>query len=479
MANCATHSRSSRRVIVLAMSVRAVCLWVLFLVVAVVAQAPALPPIHKRQLSNGLPVWIVEHHDLAVVQMSLLVLKGTGDDPPGRFGIASLTSAMLTRGAGSRSAAEIEAEIFSLGANVSASSGIDSTSLQLNVNTGQFSRALGLMADLAERPTFPAEELERLRQERLATLRFAREDPDAIASLAFSRVVYGPSHRYGTSLIGTDDTVRGFTPADLAAFHASAYQPSNSALIVVGDVVVDEALRLLESHFGKWQARTVNAGLVGLSPVPQNARRRVTLIDKANAPQSRIRIGGVGAARSTPDFYAIEVMNTVLSSRLSANLRRYASSAGSGFDMRRGPGPFVAAAAVQADSTAESLTEMFATLDGMLTAVPADELARAKDVIARRFPTTFEATGRISSRLQAVETVRVYGLPDEYYATYLSAIQGVTAADVQRVARAYAQPTRLVAVVVGDLKAIEPGIRALNLAPVAVMTTDEVFAPAR
>ena len=188
-----------------------------------------------------------------------------------------------------------------------------------------------------------------------------------------------------------------------------------------------------------------------------------------------------GVARSTPDYFPITVANTVLggsfSSRLNNNLREvhgYSYGASSSFDMRGEPGPFFAAAGVQTDKTAEALKEFFIELEAILTPVPADELARAKNYVALRFPSAFEATGDISRRL---EDMLVYRLPDDYFSNYVQNIQAVTAADVQRVAQKYIQPGKLAVVVVGDLKSIEAGVRALNLGPVKMMTVDEVFGP--
>ena len=438
------------------------------------ASALNLPTIQKRQLSNGLRVWMVEYHDLPVVQMSLLVLSGTGDDPPGRYGIASLTSAMLTEGAGPRSSRELADAIDSLGANLVASSSVDSSSLQMHVPVARLAEALPLMADAAQRPTFPEKELERLREQRLIALLQARDSPGAIASLAFSRIIYGSAHRYGTALIGTADTIEAFTPEDLNAFHKLAYRPGNSTLIIVGDVVPEEVLPLLETHFGKWQPLEVNASKLGPAPAPQNAPQRLILIDKASAPQSQIVIGGIGAPRSTPDFFPIQVMSTVLRDRFSSHPNLL--SMRSGFDMRKSPGPFVAAVAVQTDKTAESLREIFNEFAGMLKAVSADELERAKNRIALRFPTSFEATGHISSRLQSLESLLVYGLSDDYYSKYMRAIQAVSALNVRRVAHKYIQPDRLTVVIVGDRKAIELRIRALNIGSIKEMTIEEVFA---
>jgi predicted Zn-dependent peptidase len=205
----------------------------------------------------------------------------------------------------------------------------------------------------------------------------------------------------------------------------------------------------------------------------------VYLVDKPGAPQTQIRIGTIGVARSTPDFFPIQVLNTILggsfSSRLNLNLREkrgYTYGASSGFDMRLTPGPFSAQAGVQTDKTSESLTEFFNELNGILKTVPADELARAKNYVALRFPSSFETTGDIARRL---EDAIVFRLPDDYYSTYVQNIEAITAADVQRVAQKYIQPGRLAVVVVGDRKTIEPGIRALNLGPITPLAIDEIF----
>jgi zinc protease len=446
-------------------------------------QALQLPAIQKRRLSNGLPVWAVENYDLAVVQISLLVRSGSGDDPPGQFGIASLTSAMLTEGAGSRSGMELAAAMEALGANLSASSSIDSASLQMHVPVARLAEALPLMAEVAQRPMFPRAALERLRGERLATLQRARDDPDAVAALAISRVIFGPSHPYGTAVIGTAETISAVTPDDLSAYHTSRYQPGNSTLIVVGAVATDEVMRLLQTHFGKWPLQSAANVARPRLAAPPTASRRIVIVDKPNAPQSRVLIGGVGAARSDADFFAIQVMNTVLrgrlTTRLNLNLPGQTSGVRSGFDVRRSPGPFVAGAAVQTDKTAELLTVFLAELAAMSNEIPATELARARSEIAVRFPATFEATGRISSRLQSLESLVVYELPDDYYAGYLAAIDAVSAVDVQRVARRYTQPDHLAVVIVGDRRTIEPSLRSLNIGSIEEATIDQLLASAR
>src|SRR5215470_3849154 len=147
--------------------------------------------------------------------------------------------------------------------------------------------------------------------------------------------------------------------------------------------------------------------------------------------------------------------------------------------MRKSATPFVAACAAQVDKTAESLRAVLDAMSGLVNGIPPDELAGAQDEVTRHFPQMFEATGRISSRLRALESLLVYGLPDDYYANHATSIQAVRADDVQRVAQQYMQPDNLTIVIVGDRRIVEPSIRSLNLGPIAEMSVDEVFAPPR
>jgi predicted Zn-dependent peptidase len=437
-----------------------------------------LPPIQKRTLSNGLPVWIVEAHEVPLVQVNLVVMAGTGDDPAGKFGLASLTAAMLDEGAGSRSALEIADAIDYLGADLATTSSSDASAVRLNVPVARLREALPIMADVALRPTFPNQDLERLRQERLTALLQARDDPAQIVPLAFARAVYGNSHRYGTAQAGTEATLKAFTAKDLESFHASMYQPANATVIVVGDTTANAVLPMLEQQFGAWKGGAAPRR-TAVPQAPQLTQTQVTIVDVPMAEQSQIRIGWVGVPRSTPDYFTLQVLNTILggsfTSRLNQNLREehgYTYGASSRFDMRLSAGPFQAAAGVQTDKTAESLQEFFKELNGMHMPISADELSKAKNYVALGFPSEFETIGDLAAHL---EELAVYKLPDTYFERYVPNIQAVTVADVQKAAATYIQPKKFAVVVVGDRAAIEPKIRALNLGPVHVMSVDEVF----
>jgi zinc protease len=439
-----------------------------------------LPKVQKQKLSNGLPVWIVETHKVPVAQVNLVVFSGTANDPPGKYGIASLAAALLEDGAGTRSALEIADAIDYLGADLCAATTSDLSAVRLHVPSARLADALPIMADVALRPSFPKDELERQRTERLTTLLQGRDDPPTIASAAFSRILYGKGHRYGTLQMGTAETIKTFTAEDLRGFYASTFRAENAVLLAVGDITVDKAMPLFEKSFGSWKgAGTMTPEKL---PAPEPAApRTIYLIDKPGAAQSQVRIGSVGVARSTTDYFPIQVMNTILggsfTSRLNMNLREvhgYTYGASSSFDMRGAAGPFVAQAGVQTDKTADALKEFFNELNAILKPVPAEELARAKNYVSLRFPNAFEATSDISRRL---EEELVYKLPDDYFEKYVQNIQAVTAADVQRVAQKYIKPDHLAIVIVGDVKLIEPGVRALNLGPIKTMTIDDVFGP--
>ena len=436
-----------------------------------------LPPIQKRTLSNGLPVWVVELHKVPVVHVSLIVKSGSAADPPGKFGLASLTAEMLDEGAGSRNALQIADAVDYLGASLSTSSTSDASYVELHVPVARLGDALPIMADVALRPTFPQEELQRVREDLLTSLIQAEDDPESLIEFAFPRLVYGPQHRYGTLSIGTAAAVKSFTTADLRQFHAQSYGPSNAGLIVTGDITAANAVARLETAFGGWKGTAPAA--VPIPSAPQLTARQVYLIDKPGAAQSQIRIGWIGVPRSTPDYFALRVLNTILggsfTSRLNQNLREahgYAYGASSAFDMRRGAGPFYAAAGVQTDKTAEALTEFFKELDGIRKPIPADEVEKAKNYFALLMPRNFETTESMAGSLA---TAFVYNLPSDYFSTFTAHVRGVTPAEVHAAAERYIQPDKFAVVVVGDRKAIEPGVRALSFGPIKIVETSEVM----
>ena len=437
-----------------------------------------LPPLETRTLSNGLQVRVMGVHKVPTVHLQLAVRTGITADPAGKLGVASLTADLLDEGAGSRSALEIADAIDFLGAELSTSGGVDATFIDLHVPVARLADALPVMVDVVARPTFPESELNRLREERLASLLEIQDDPEQLIQVAFPRLVFGARHRYGTPGIGTAASIKGIGVADVKAFHAANIRPSNAVLIVAGDVTADAVIPQLERAFAGWTTPAAAQPPAALN-APAPSARRVYLIDKPGAAQSQIRIGSVGVPRSTPDYFALRVLNTVLgeafTSRLNTNLREvhgYAYGASSRFDMRLNAGPFYAAAGVQTDKTVESLKEFFVELTRIHETIPPEELDKAKNYVALLMPRNFETTRGTAN---ALAQAWIYDLPADYYATYADRVRAVTAADVKRAADKYIVPNQLAVVIVGDRKAIEPNVKALNLGPLTVVEPGEIF----
>jgi zinc protease len=426
-----------------------------------------LPAVQRRKLSNGLEVLVVEHHELPVVSMNLVMKMGAAGDPAGKAGLASLTADMLDEGTATRSSLDISDQLARIGASLNIGAGWDSTTAGLRTLTRHLDRALEIYSDVISNPAFPDKDLQRLRATRLAALRQQRDSPDAIAGLVFQTVLYGRNHPYGHPLTGDETSLGSLSGEDVRGFYETYYRPNNSSLIVVGDVKPDEVVAKLEKAFTGWKSAHVPAVDVTAAPV-QRDHSTIYLVDRPGSVQSIIQIGQVGVPRSSPDYFPLFVMNRILggasSARINLNLREdkgYTYGASSAFSFRRGAGPFVAAAPVQGFSTKESVMEFMKELRGIRGEMPVSpaELDGAKQSIVRGFPRGFETPDQIANALELIVT---YDLPDTYFNSYIERVQAVTLEDVNRVANRYLQPDRMAVVIVGDRKSIEQPLRSLD-----------------
>ena len=436
-----------------------------------------LAAIQRFTLANGLPVVLLEKHEVPLAQLNLMVQGGAVMDPAGKSGLAAMTAAMLDEGAGSRSALQLADAIEFLGARLSTGAGQHTSLIQLHAPVGKLDSALRLMADVVLRPSFSGEELERQRKERLTTLNQWRDQPRSIASVIFSQTLFGSTHPYGLQTVGDPKSVASFTTADLRSFYQLWFRPANSTLIVVGDVSVATIKPKLEAALGSWTGAA--SAKPALPAAKQVAARQVYLVDKPGAAQSEIRIGRIGVPRLTEDYFPLIVMNTILggsfTSRLNQNLREehgYTYGAGSAFDFRPTPGPFVASAAVQTDVTDKALAEFMKELRAINDSVSDAEVTRGKNYLALGFPAEFQSASAIALQLGDLVT---YGLPDEYLNNYIGRVMQVTKADVLRVARKYIDPAKIAIIIVGDRSKIETGVRALKLGEVKLLTIDDVL----
>jgi zinc protease len=436
-----------------------------------------LPAMQKATLSNGIPVIVMEKHGVPIVQINLTLRAGSALESEEKIGLASLTAAMLKEGAAGKSSLELADAIDYLGASISTGAGVHTTGVSLHTTLSKFDKAFDLFAEIILQPTFPANELERLRKERLTSLVQMYDQPTAIAAVAAAKLIFGKDHAYGRGTMGTEKTIRGISLDDVKMFYEKHYCAANAAFVVVGDIKTADVVSTLEKTFGRWRKGDPTAIKV---PVAKQVKgRTIYLIDKPDAPQSVVRICRIGVDRTTPDYFPITVMNTILggsfSSRLNNNLREkhgYTYGAGSGFDMRPAPGSFTASSSVQTAVTDKAMTEFMSELKGIREPVSDPELIRAKNYVALGYPGDFGTVSEIASQL---ENMMLYNLPDNYFNNYIGNVLAVTKSDVERVANKYVDPENIAIIIVGDRKNIEKGLQGLQLGKVKDMKVEDVL----
>lgn len=435
-------------------------------------KALTLPTMVERTLPNGLRLVIVEQHELPVVDAQLVIRTGSEADPAGKAGLATLTANLLDEGAGSRDALALAEEVGFLAIRLGTFAGLEQSTVSLHTTRATLDSAMALMADVVLRPTFPEKEFTRLKNERLTGLLQEQDRGPAMADRAYAALVYGEDHPYGRSPSGVKESVESLSLDDTRQFWSTWYRPNNATLVLVGDLSLAEAEALAARAFGGWARAT-------LPPAPVYASNRaaarptaIHIVDKPKAAQSSFRIGGVGVSRSTADYYPLMVMNTALggsfTSRLNNTLREvkgYTYGAGSSFSMRRERGPFTARAEVVSAKTDSALIEFIKELRNIRQPLPAAELAKVKRYLRLGYADGFESTGDIAAQVAGLVP---YGLPLSTLGAFDAGINKVTAADVQRVAMQYLDPTRLTIVIAGDRASIEPALKATRIAPVDV-----------
>ncbi|HTH51653.1 MAG TPA: pitrilysin family protein, partial [Pyrinomonadaceae bacterium] len=281
-----------------------------------------LPAIEKTKLSNGLDLWIVQQHELPIVSMNLVINSGGAIESAEKSGVASMTAAMLTQGTKNRSALEISNSLQAIGAQVNAGAGWDNSGVTMQTITKNLDKALEIYADVVTNPAFPDQDFNQLKRRTLAGFLQRKGSATAVAGVVYDKVLYG-DQPYGRQLTGDEKTVKALGRDDLMNFYRANYVANNATLIVVGDVQPADIKARLEKAFGGWKA-----GEVRPFTMPEQkmaAKPGIYLVDKPGTAQSSINIGVVGIDRSSPDYYAVQVMNAILggsgTARLYMNLR--------------------------------------------------------------------------------------------------------------------------------------------------------------
>lgn len=429
------------------------------------------PTIFRRVLSNGLDVRAIAHRNVPVISAALVIPGGTAADPRDRHGLAAFTSDLLDEGSAGRSALEVSDLLARYGADFDVDVGPDAIVLSLTTLT-RFSRpALTLLAEMATKPNLAASDIERVRKLRLERLRQLRDHAPAVAERAFMRVLYR-DHPYGHLGLGTETALEATTEADIRTFHKGAFVPSGATVVIAGDTDVDELFAVADDTFGAWEtpadAPPIER-LAGLAVPPLFPEHRLAVVPRAGAAQSELRIGHVCASRDTPDYHAMVLLNMILGgqfvSRVNMNLRQdkgYTYGVRTGFDLRRGLGPFVLQTSVGTDVTSAAIREALRELDEIRHTRPPseEELALARASVTRGYPRGFETAQQVA---RGVTSLALHNLPDTYFEEFVPRVEAVTRDQIVRVASQYLDPARMVTLVVGDYEKVASSLTSLGL----------------
>jgi len=440
--------------------------------------AARFPKAERATLPNGITLIVAERPSIPQVNLTLLADSGFAADQGGLPGTASLALDMMDEGTATRSSLQISEELAGLGATLGLGADLDTAFVELSALKDRLDASLAVFGDVVLNPSFPADELERLRKRRLAQIQQEASEPIGIALRVLPALIYGPAHPYGIPLRGTGtiDSVGRITREALVTFHAGWFRPGNTTIVVVGATTMAEIRPKIEQLFASWKPGPVPAKQVG--PATVSKAPTIYVIDRPGAEQSLILAGHAAPPKANPDEVAIEAMNAMLGgqfvSRLNMNIREdkhWSYGAQTLFWDARGMRPFIVYAPVQTDKTKESIQEIQKELTGILGAIPvkAEELAMAQNSLTLTLPGRWETMDAVAVSLQQMVT---YGLPADYFDTYGAKVRALTAADIVRAAKASVHPEGIVYVVVGDKAKIEAGLQSLGFGAVREVDTD-------
>lgn len=435
------------------------------------------PQITRYTLRNGLKVRTVEHPGVPIVTFAMQINGGLGADPQNREGLASMTADMVDEGTGSLSAIDVSDALARIGAEYDVEVGADVTMFTLTTLARFAGRGAELLSDILTAPSMRASDFERIRQLRLDRLRQLKDLPPAVAERAFLKLLY-PSHPYGHLAIGNDASLRELTLEEVVRFHKATFLPWRATLVMTGALSHADLLTLAEDAFEKWngeeQVMDVPSTAADFTAEPAPSGQLV-MVPREGAAQSELRIGHLSARRDTPDYAPLLVMNAILGgqfvSRINLKLREekaFTYGVRTGFDWRRGLGPFSVQTSVYTAATAESIADTLQEISALRGERPAtpQEMSLAQASLTRGYPRNFETAQQVA---RSVSQLALFDLPDTYFEEFVPKVNAVTAGEVTRVAQTYLDPSRAIALVVGDRKATEQSLDALGLGELHIL----------
>lgn len=423
-------------------------------------ESPVVPAdrLHRSRLENGLDVLVLEDLRSPRLHIGLVARLGAGSEDPAVAGAAGFTTDLMERGAGERDALALAQAVEELGASLSAAAGWDSTRVSISGLSEDRDALFAILADVVRRPRFEPGEIDRLRAERLAAFEQQKDDPSSLVTKHLERALY-PDHRYGIASEGEPATVAALDAESVRTAYRRIFQPGNSILYVVGDIRGDAARAHAAAHFSDWPSGPVSSP--GPAPPARTPpRTRVVVVDRPDLSQSQLALAHEGLARTDPTRLEAALANSVLGgggflSRLMTRLRAdegLTYGVGSGFSMRRHPGPFRVRTSTRVEETGRVVGMILEEMARLKTEPPTEqELSNAKTYSAGSFALSLETSAAIANSLVDLD---VYGLSPDLLDTYRGRIRAMPAEAVARAARERFHPDRLVVLVVGPADAL-------------------------
>jgi len=438
----------------------------------------SFPAVQRATLSNGLTVLLLERHTTPLVNITLAVDAGYAADTAERAGAASLALDLLDDGTTTRDTFRISDDLDAIGAQIVTGSSLDLSFVRLRALSRNLRPSLDIFADVVLHPAFPQDMVDLAKRRRLAQIGQEKAQPVSVAQRVVSTLLYGSEHAYGNPLTGSgfERTVSGLTRADLVKWHRDWFHPGNATIIVAGDTTLAALVPELERTFSTWPKGQPPAKQI--RPVPATAGKRVYLIDKPGAPQSVIVAAHVSDTGGTPEDLAIETVmlnfGGIATSRLNRNLRldKHWSYGTQGMlAAARGQRPFIVIAPVQTDKTKESIVEV----QKELREIAGERPIRGEEFESIMRTQTLGLPGRfatLASLEGAATQLLNYRYADDYFSTYSHRVRTLNEANLAAAAKRFVHPDEVIWIVVGDLAAVEKGIRELNLGEVVRVDGD-------
>lgn len=416
------------------------------------------PDYFDTTLPNGINVLVIENNKIPAVSIRM-VFKDAGSFNDGdKYGLASLTAEMLTKGTRNRSATDIAEEIDFIGGNLNAGSNWDGSYISLSVLKKHLYTGIEILSDVAQSPVFADDELARVKEQRLSSILQGKDDAGNLSDKKFNKIVYGNAP-YSNPAEGTELTVKNITDLDLKNFYKKNYYAGNLIIAFVGNITKEEALDITEKKFSNLPLNGTNT-MNSFEYQPIEEKNKVYVVNKPGAVQSNLRIGHIGISRNNPDYIAVTIMNTILGgyfgSRINYNLREkhgYTYGARSSFSPNLLSGDFSVDTDVRNDVTDSSITLILEDLKNItVDEVTNEELETVKNYMTGVFPLQLETANAVASR---VINLKLYNLPKDYYSKYISSINNLNKQDILNAAKKYIHPEDITIVVSGDAGAIK------------------------